>query len=99
MIADITNPKSCPLELQSTVPDYMVPFVPIIQEGEEPFSMFRDLHIKYKKWVLMPLIYDSSEGLIKVLDDAIIQPALQVHSELIAEKAAELPQRHIKDYY
>ena len=24
VIADITNPKSCPLELQSTVPDYMV---------------------------------------------------------------------------
>ena len=34
VIADITNPKSSPLELQATVPDYQIPFVPIIQEGE-----------------------------------------------------------------
>jgi len=40
IIADITNPKSTPLELQATVPDYQVPFVPIIQSGEPPFSMF-----------------------------------------------------------
>jgi hypothetical protein len=25
------------------MPDYMIPFVPIIQESEEPFSMFSDL--------------------------------------------------------
>src|SRR5690606_6706595 len=37
IIADITNPKSSPLELQATVPDYMIPFVPIIEEGEKPF--------------------------------------------------------------
>ncbi len=30
IIADITNPKSSPLELQATMPDYMVPYVPII---------------------------------------------------------------------
>jgi hypothetical protein len=82
VIADISNPKSSPLELQATIPDYMVPFVPIIQEDEEPFSMFKDLHIKYKKWVLAPLKYDSREGLIRVLDEAIIKPALKVHSEL-----------------
>jgi uncharacterized protein YjbI with pentapeptide repeats len=98
VIADITNPKSCPLELQATVPDYMVPFVPIIQEDEEPFSMFKDLHIHYKRWVLAPLKYDSSEDLIRVLDRAIIQPALQVHDELLREKAAALPIRHVKDY-
>ncbi len=36
IIADITNPKSSPLELQATMPDYMIPFVPIIHEDEEP---------------------------------------------------------------
>jgi uncharacterized protein YjbI with pentapeptide repeats len=98
VIADISNPKSSPLELQATVPDYMVPFVPIIQEGEEPFSMFRDLHIKYKKWVLAPLKYDSLDNLIRVLDKAIINPALELHNEILTEKAAELPQRHVRDY-
>jgi hypothetical protein len=35
------------------VPDYMVPFAPILQQGEDPFSMFVDLQNKYD-WVLRP---------------------------------------------
>ena len=35
VIADITNPKSSPLELQATVPEIMVPFQPIIDAGRE----------------------------------------------------------------
>src|SRR5262249_10912415 len=52
-IVDITNPKSSPLELDATVKDYQVPFVPIIQKGEKPFSMFNDLR-KYR-WMLNTL--------------------------------------------
>ena len=52
VIVDITNPKSAPLEIQATVPDYMIPFVPIIQKGEDLFSMSADIWIKYKQWVL-----------------------------------------------
>jgi hypothetical protein len=33
VIADVTNPKSTPLELQATIPEVMVPFQPIIEEG------------------------------------------------------------------
>jgi hypothetical protein len=46
VVADITNPKSSPLELQATVPDYQIPFVPSIQEGESPFAMMVDLQKK-----------------------------------------------------
>src|ERR1700719_2798214 len=56
VIADITNPRSAPLELQATVPDYMIPFVPILQEGEPAFSMFVNLQTKYD-WVLNSLAY------------------------------------------
>lgn len=98
VIADISNPKSCPLELQATIPDYMVPFVPIIQEGEKPFSMFKDLHIKFKKWVLKPLEYDSLDTLIRVLDSAIIKPALEKHRELRLEKEEDMTIRRAKDY-
>ena len=35
VIADITNPKSSPLELQATIPEIMVPFQPIIAAGRE----------------------------------------------------------------
>jgi hypothetical protein len=43
------------LELQATVPDYMVPFAPILQKGERPFAMFVDLKNKYD-WVLKCVI-------------------------------------------
>ena len=62
VIADITNPKSSPLELQAIVPDYQIPFVPIIQEGEQPFAMLEDLY-KYS-WVLRPVLrYPSIDKL------------------------------------
>jgi hypothetical protein len=47
VIADVTDSRAAPLELQATVPDYMVPFVPILHEGEQPFSMLVDLQ-KYE---------------------------------------------------
>jgi hypothetical protein len=71
--ADITNPASSPLELQAIMPDYMIPFVPIIQQGEKPFSMFQDLNQKYGAWVLKVLEYDSADNLIEVLGDAVVR--------------------------
>jgi len=101
VIADITNPRSSPLELQATVPDYMVPFVPIYQSGEEPFAMFRDLWLKHRQWVLEPLEYENVDQLIRVVDTAIIEPAHERHAELAATKArsrAETWTRKAADY-
>lgn len=68
IIADITNPRSSPLELQAKMPDDVAPFVPLIQEGESPFPMFRDLQQKYRGWVLDVLEYDSAENLPAVFE-------------------------------
>ena len=97
VIADITNPKSAPLELQATVPDYMIPFVPIIQEGEAPFSMFEDLKGKYS-WVLDGLEYNSKDALLSVLDDAVIKPALLMEQTLINRRAEQSRTRHVRDF-
>jgi hypothetical protein len=97
IIADITNPKSSPLELQATVPNYMIPFVPIIQEGEQPFSMFQDLSGKFD-WVLDTLVYDTPSNLIKGLERAVVSPALEKRDELLAKKVEKLRTRHIGDY-
>jgi hypothetical protein len=59
-----------PLELQATMPDYMIPFVPIIHEDEKPFAMFQDLKQTYGDWVLDVLQYDSADNFLKVLDKA-----------------------------
>jgi uncharacterized protein YjbI with pentapeptide repeats len=98
VIADITSPKSVPLELQATVPNLMLPFVPIVQDGEQPFSMFRDLWNKYDDWVLPPLAYDTSDSLIAVLDAAVIEPALRRHELLLRKKARELGTRHVREF-
>jgi uncharacterized protein YjbI with pentapeptide repeats len=97
VIADITNPRSAPLELQATVPDYMIPFVPIIAEGEPPFSMFIDLQHKFD-WVLDVLEYDSIDHLLAGLQDAVIAPALQKHKALVERRARAVGTRHIQRY-
>ena len=88
MIADVTNPKSSPLELQATVPDYQVPFVPIIQEGEQPFAMMVDLQKKYN-WVLDTISYDSPDTLLEILEPHIIDPAMRKREELREIKAKQ----------
>ncbi len=97
VIADITNPKSSPLELQATIPDYQIPFVPIVQEGEQPFARMVDLQKKYN-WVMDTLYYDSIETLIKALKPAIIDPAIEKHNELRLIKAKESQIRSAKDF-
>ena len=98
VIADISNPKSSPLELQATVPNYMIPFVPILQVGENPFAMFVDLKQKYDQWVLDLLRYDTLENLRLAFEPAIIVPALEKHAELAARKAQTLVERDIRSY-
>jgi len=97
VIADVTNPKSSPLELQATVPDYQIPFVPIIQEGESPFAMMVDLQKKYN-WVLNTVSYDSQETLMKVLKPLIIDPAMMKRQELRMIKAQEPEIISAKDF-
>ena len=97
IIADITNPKSTPLELQATVPNYMIPFVPLLQQGEQPFSMFVDLKSKHN-WVLDTLVYDTLSNLIKSLEEAVVKPALEMKAVLTSKKGGELPMRKVGDY-
>jgi uncharacterized protein YjbI with pentapeptide repeats len=87
VIVDITNPRSAPLELQAIIPECMVPCVPILQKGEEPFSMLSDLWIKHRAWVLDPIRYPSVDRLIEVLDAEIVDPARARFAELLARKA------------
>jgi hypothetical protein len=99
IIADITNPKASPLELQALMPNYMIPFVPIIREGEEPFSMFIDLQRKYKDWVMDVLEYDSIDQLMEYFEKAIVHPALQLSDALLKKKAeATIRSRSIRDF-
>lgn len=87
VIVDITNPSSSPLEIHATVPDYMIPFVPIIARGEKPFSMFEGIQAKYD-WVCDTVEYPSASALLRELDTEIIAPALAMEAK-IAEKRVQ----------
>jgi len=97
VIADLTKPRSVPLELQATIPNLMVPFVPIIKQGEEPFAMFRDLIGKYD-WVLNLLEYDQLEKLLSAFERAVVIPAKKKCDELRARKAVLRATRSIDDF-
>ena len=88
VIADVTNPSSSPLELQATVSDFMIPFVPILQKGEPCFAMFANLQNKYD-WVMDVLTYDSPQTIVRALD-WIIGTALRKHAKLIARKGRQI---------
>jgi uncharacterized protein YjbI with pentapeptide repeats len=95
VIADITNPKSAPLELQATAPEIMVPFRPIIEEGEKPFAMLQDLWIKHREWMFEPLYYSSVDALIASLDEKIIRPAEARFVELVRRKGETMRGEHV----
>jgi uncharacterized protein YjbI with pentapeptide repeats/8-oxo-dGTP pyrophosphatase MutT (NUDIX family) len=89
VIVDITKPRSAPLELQATIPDCMIPFVPILEKGQDPFSMFADLQNKYH-WVLDVLVYPSVDRLIKLLETEIVKPAETKFDQLLARRTQQL---------
>jgi len=91
VIADITNPRSVPMELQATVPDYMVPFVTILQRGQPPFVMFNDLHRKYH-WALPLHEYKNEKTLLETFETKVIAPAMKKLKEVRRQKAL-LPSR------
>ena len=74
VIADLTSPKSAPYELGAIVSQTMIPFQPIIAEGETPFSMLQDLRINYPDRVFKTIHYSSVNALIAALDEKIFGP-------------------------
>ncbi len=73
VIADITEAKSVPQELECIVPDLpSVPIQPIIQSESGEYSMFE--HFKKYPWVLHIHCYKDSYDLMRALSSEIIAP-------------------------
>jgi len=73
VVVDLSGP-SVPQELYATVPHLEIPFVPVLEKGSRPYSMFADL--LRKEWVLKPIVeFESKEDLLLKLPDEIIGPA------------------------
>ena len=75
---------------QATVPECMVPFVPILEKGEEPYAALEALWSEHRDRVLQPIRYSSVQRLVEVLDLKIIEPAKARFAELLARKAEKM---------
>ena len=95
VVVDITNPSSSPLEIHATVPEYTIPFVPIIARGEKPFSMFEGLQQKFY-WVLDTVEYPSEAVLIRNLENEVIRPALEMEARIAQERKVR-PVRRLEE--
>jgi hypothetical protein len=84
VIADITDAKSIPQELERIIPSIpSLPVQPLLLSSEYEYGMFKDL-LDYP-WVLAPYRYESLEILINTLAEKVIAPA--------AAKANEIEER------
>jgi hypothetical protein len=97
IVAEISSPRSIPLELQAVVPEYQIPLVPLLREGEVPFAMFTDLVSKFD-WVLDTLRYSSVEGLMHSFDTAVVRAALEKADQLQRRRAARVLHREVDDF-
>ena len=92
VIADLTSPKSTPLELEATVKQFKIPCIPIIDISVDPppFAMLVDLQKSFH-WVLPTLKYESKEDLLdgENLKTHIIEPAFTKREQLREAKNRE----------
>jgi hypothetical protein len=74
VIADITDAKSIPQELQAIVPNLpSVPVQPLLQSSKDEYGMFE--HFKSYPWVLSIHRYSDFEDLMATLKENVIAPA------------------------
>ncbi len=98
VIADVSHPKSVPLELQAIAPHVMVPIVPIMRSKSSGFSMLVDLQRKYH-WVLSPVVYKSKAKLIENVERGIIERANSQRASIRRKsRQARASPRRISDY-
>ncbi len=85
IIADITDAKSIPQELQVIVPNLpSVAVQPILLNSQFEYGMFE--HFKRYPWVLPIYTYSNIDDLVRSISDKIINPAELKVKEIVIRK-------------
>jgi len=89
VIADITEPKSIPQELQAIIPHLpSVPIVPLLQVLDGEYGMYE--HFVSYPWVQPVYRYSDVDDLLHTIQERVIEPAEKRVRELAIEKAKRL---------
>ena len=82
VIADLSDPKSIPAELQAIVPMFpSLPIVPIIEETQREYPVSD--HILRRQSVHLPVVrYRSRKHLAGILEEQVIAPAERLYARL-----------------
>ena len=84
VIADLTEAKSIPQELERIVPDLpSLAVQPILLASDSEYAMFE--HFRRFPWVLETYIYSSTEDLLKDLEQKVILQAEAKARELLSQ--------------
>jgi uncharacterized protein YjbI with pentapeptide repeats len=87
VIADITDAKSIPQELQKIIPNLpSLPVRPIILEDQYEYAMFKDFSGYLS--VLTPYRYEDTNQLLESLEEHVINPALSKAEEISQRRRA-----------
>jgi hypothetical protein len=82
VIADLSEPKSLPAELQAIVPQFpSLPVAPIIEAGEREYAVAD--HILRRQSVRPVVPYRDEAHLTAILDSEILRPAEKLREELM----------------
>ena len=85
VIANIGKPRSVQQELQATIPNFEIPFLPIIEKGEHPYSMFKDL--ERKAWVAGLVSYANQNELLRNFHK-LVRQGEDLFSEIVGPRTA-----------
>jgi hypothetical protein len=81
VIADITDARSIPQELECIVPNLpSVPVQPLVKRSSREYGMFE--HFKRYPWVLQIYPYEDIDDLLESLPEKVISPAEAKWKEL-----------------
>jgi len=88
VIADLTDAKSIPQELDRIVPDLpSVPIQPVLHASAQEYSMFE--HFMRYPWVLSIYHYHDTDMLLQSIQEHIIDPAENKARELAAKTISQ----------
>lgn len=82
IIADLTSPRSVPMELARIVPQLpSVPIVPLIERSEKPFTIFNDLFRLYP-WVLEPTVYTGTRDVPQLVAQIVERAESKIREDM-----------------